>query len=382
MQACGECVPAVEQLCVDSLVQPTNTSTHTFRPTHPTQPCLLPLEQVGDHICECWRFGCLSGAGWPPACCTPHRCGRSVACGYARCLRRAAAPARPRCPELRTPSPRCALLAPELPDTDAALAKMRLNWRTALVLAELELEIEALAQGRQHRKQLKVCGLAAWARRNMTEQPPTVRSTNIGDSLEWSQGRPTARGSGQGHPSSWPQDGSNWQCKLACCAVAPALVWRLISIPATLLPLQELLNKKDMVGDVFNQLRLARQRALSADVGLVSRNGCHPPLHPPAWPPTARPAPCLPFCLPACPPSCLPASLPVCQQAACSLACSCRQHSASGLGRTSSNASTAGVERVLLSRTVIGLPSALARSPARLAAPRWAHCPPWMTSRR
>ncbi|KAL4430736.1 hypothetical protein ABPG75_005992 [Micractinium tetrahymenae] len=70
--------------------------------------------------------------------------------------------------------------------TDAALAKMKLNWRTALVLAELELEIEALAQGRQHRKQLK-----------------------------------------------------------------------------------ELLNKKDMVGDVFNQLRLARQRALSMDVGMV-----------------------------------------------------------------------------------------------------------------
>jgi hypothetical protein len=33
---------------------------------------------------------------------------------------------------------------------------MKLNWRTALVLAELELEIEALAQGRQHRQQLKV----------------------------------------------------------------------------------------------------------------------------------------------------------------------------------------------------------------------------------
>lgn len=41
-------------------------------------------------------------------------------------------------------------------DTDAALAKMKLNWRTALVIAELELEIEALAQGRQHRQQLKV----------------------------------------------------------------------------------------------------------------------------------------------------------------------------------------------------------------------------------
>jgi hypothetical protein len=40
--------------------------------------------------------------------------------------------------------------------TDAALAKMRLNWRTALVLAELELEIEALARGRAHRQQLKV----------------------------------------------------------------------------------------------------------------------------------------------------------------------------------------------------------------------------------
>lgn len=86
---------------------------------------------------------------------------------------------------VRGPSP--CLLLPSMPsspfprrcsapaDTDAALAKMRLNWRTALVLAELELEIEALAQGRQHRQQLKVglglghasaallLGAAAWA---------------------------------------------------------------------------------------------------------------------------------------------------------------------------------------------------------------------------
>ena len=33
---------------------------------------------------------------------------------------------------------------------------MKLNWRTALIIAELEAEIEALAQGRQHRKLLKV----------------------------------------------------------------------------------------------------------------------------------------------------------------------------------------------------------------------------------
>ena len=52
-----------------------------------------------------------------------------------------------------------ALRPPWLPaDTDAALAKMKLNWRTALILAELELEIEAQAQGRQHRQQLKVGG--------------------------------------------------------------------------------------------------------------------------------------------------------------------------------------------------------------------------------
>ena len=50
---------------------------------------------------------------------------------------------------------------PTPPDTDAALAKMRLNWRTALILAELELEIEALAQGRQHRARLKV-HLLSW----------------------------------------------------------------------------------------------------------------------------------------------------------------------------------------------------------------------------
>ena len=39
---------------------------------------------------------------------------------------------------------------------------------------------------------------------------------------------------------------------------------------------QELLNKKDMVGDVFNQLRLARQRALNQNGvvrGCACRNG-------------------------------------------------------------------------------------------------------------
>ncbi|EFN59339.1 hypothetical protein CHLNCDRAFT_56697 [Chlorella variabilis] len=77
--------------------------------------------------------------------------------------------------------------------TDAALAKMKLNWRTALVIAELELEIEALAQGRTHRQQLK-----------------------------------------------------------------------------------ELLNKKDMVGDCFNQLRLARQRTLNENAVVKPGRGGRP----------------------------------------------------------------------------------------------------------
>lgn len=48
------------------------------------------------------------------------------------------------------------LLSPiDTTDTDAALAKMKLNWRTALIVAELEDEIEALARGRAHRRQLK-----------------------------------------------------------------------------------------------------------------------------------------------------------------------------------------------------------------------------------
>lgn len=42
------------------------------------------------------------------------------------------------------------------------------------------------------------------------------------------------------------------------------------------LPGQELLNKKDMVGDCFNQLRLARQRALNegARVSAAGLLGC------------------------------------------------------------------------------------------------------------
>lgn len=40
--------------------------------------------------------------------------------------------------------------------TDAALAKLKLRWRTALIVRELEEEIEALAEGRVHRNKLKV----------------------------------------------------------------------------------------------------------------------------------------------------------------------------------------------------------------------------------
>ncbi|EIE26811.1 HAD-superfamily hydrolase [Coccomyxa subellipsoidea C-169] len=66
--------------------------------------------------------------------------------------------------------------------TDAALAKIHFRWRTALIVRELEDEIEALAAGREHRRKLK-----------------------------------------------------------------------------------ELMNKKELVGDLFNNLRLARQRLVAAD---------------------------------------------------------------------------------------------------------------------
>ena len=36
------------------------------------------------------------------------------------------------------------------------MAKLNFRWRTALVLRELEEEIEALARGRRHRELLKV----------------------------------------------------------------------------------------------------------------------------------------------------------------------------------------------------------------------------------
>lgn len=39
--------------------------------------------------------------------------------------------------------------------TDAALAKINFRWRTALIIRELELEVESLAQGRPHRDRLK-----------------------------------------------------------------------------------------------------------------------------------------------------------------------------------------------------------------------------------
>lgn len=105
-----------------------------------------------------------------------------------------------------------------LADTDAALAKMKLNWRTALIIAELEHEIEALAQGRHHRKLLKV---------------GPIRGGVPGSSA--------ARASG------------------AYVRMPGALCWKQGSCPCGLaehvpplccppLTLQELLNKKDMVG--------------------------------------------------------------------------------------------------------------------------------------
>ncbi|GAX76350.1 hypothetical protein CEUSTIGMA_g3796.t1 [Chlamydomonas eustigma] len=39
--------------------------------------------------------------------------------------------------------------------TDAALAKLNFKWRTALIIRELELEVDSLARGRPHREQLK-----------------------------------------------------------------------------------------------------------------------------------------------------------------------------------------------------------------------------------
>ncbi|GFH16963.1 uncharacterized protein HaLaN_13489, partial [Haematococcus lacustris] len=71
--------------------------------------------------------------------------------------------------------------------TDAALAKINFRWRTALIIRELEEEIDSLALGRPHRDQLK-----------------------------------------------------------------------------------EMMNKKELVGDVFNQLRLARQRFVAGHNNLQS----------------------------------------------------------------------------------------------------------------
>jgi len=157
-------------------------------------------------------------------------------------------------------------------DTDAALAKMKLNWRTALVIAELEAEIEALAQGRQHRKLLKVRGMAGcW----LSSLPELLQQGMEG-----------------------PAQGRQHRKLLKVCGMAVRVLacwsnkelyrgellyrgdllsksnldwWSILktrmagsnsSLCASVL-LQELLNKKDMVGDVFNQLRLARQRALN-----------------------------------------------------------------------------------------------------------------------
>ena len=107
---------------------------------------------------------------------------------------------------------------------------MKLNWRTALILAELELEIEALAQGRQHRQQLKVG--------------------------EWVGGW-----------GGWVTAGALLSMLTACPPACPPACF-LACLPLLPAP-QELLNKKDMVGDCFNQLRLARQRTLN-DNAVVS----------------------------------------------------------------------------------------------------------------
>lgn len=148
---------------------------------------------VGDHICAYWP--------WQQQCATclvPSSRRRRV-----RRVRGAPVALPPPPPPTYRPPTR-PLHRPACADTDAALAKMRLNWRTALIIAELEQEIGALAQGRQHRKKLK-----------------------------------------------------------------------------------ELLNKKDMVGDCFNQLRLARQRALNAQAQ-VRRGGALLPTAP-CWPPACLP---------------------------------------------------------------------------------------------
>ena len=105
---------------------------------------------------------------------------------------------------------------------------MKLNWRTALVVAELEGEIEALARGRTHRQQLKV---------------------------GWLRGASARAERGRGTPA----------CVVPLSPPRPKPCLRTCSLNnGSTRTLQELLNKKDMVGDCFNQLRLARQRALNA----------------------------------------------------------------------------------------------------------------------
>ena len=207
---------------------------------------------------------------------------------------------------------------------------MKLNWRTALILEELELEIEAQAAGRQHRQQLKVsegrrrgrvmgwrraplpgttpccgvwaCGLAGavWTRFVWTWSAGILATTTFSEP-------PLLLAClllpGPQHPhlpSELPSFLPVYVCACACALIH-------------LHRRQELLNKKDAVGDVFNQLRLARQRGLNQAHGTVGvglrmrmsvckRRLCIPPA---LLLPT-------PACLRGCA-SCLPARLPACR---------------------------------------------------------------------
>ena len=97
--------------------------------------------------------------------------------------------------------------------------QLNFRWRTCLILRELENEIEALAQGRAHRQRM--------------------------------QARGTREEGGGATPTH-------------ACLSPPTHCSHCVRVPLSHLCLQELLSKKDLVGDVFNVTRLARQRLLNA----------------------------------------------------------------------------------------------------------------------
>lgn len=163
----------------------------------------------------------------------------------------------------------------QVPEGWAACALLGCRWRTALIVRELEQEIEALTRGRAHRARLKVCthmnvrlvmvvvGMLAYRACMCTSGwgAERVRLLSCGQAVH----RPIRECLDKF--AMWECGHEPKPCILSLTKLkSPGILPCTFKPPASCpLPVQDLLNKKEQVGDLFNNLRLARQRSLYAD---------------------------------------------------------------------------------------------------------------------